>query len=230
MAALTDDNQEETLWDVATGSELLTRPIKGLPQMVDFSPDGKRFAVDENQFVRIVDIASGQDVVTLSGHTGLVENGLQFNADGTRIVTVAGDGTTRIWDAATGQSLLTVFGDEPQNQDQPPSARTALDWRHSVLTGVQIWAIAPTDTREWLAVPAAVDCDCMIAFSPDGLQLAVFGGDNTVKVLDSSSGQTRLTLPDPGNQGRGPGLQSRRNTSGYVRHRRPGACVGSRHR
>jgi WD40 repeat protein len=69
--------------------------------------------------------------------------------------------------------------------------------------GVQTWAIAPTDTREWLAVPAAVDCYCMVAFSLDGLGLAVFGGDNTVKILDSSSGQTRLTLPDPGNQGRG---------------------------
>jgi WD40 repeat protein/transcriptional regulator with XRE-family HTH domain len=202
LGALTDNNQEVTLWEVATGHVLLNVPVQGQPQLIDFSPDGKRFAVDELQFVRIVDIASGQDVVKLSGHTGLVENGLMFNSDGTRIVTVAGDGTSRIWDAATGQSLLTVFGDDSQIRTaafSPDGTRMAT----LSATGVQTWAIAPTDTREWMAVPAAPNCDCVIAFSPDGLQLAVFGGDNTVKILDSYLGQIDLTLPDPGNQGRG---------------------------
>ena len=200
--ALTDDNQEATLWEVATGRALLTVRVQGLPAVVDFSPDGKRFAVNESQFVRIVDIASGQDVVKLSGHTGLVESGLQFSADGTRLVTVAGDGTSRIWDAATGQSLLTVFGNDARIKSvafSPDGTRLAT----LSATSVQTWAIAPAGTHELLAVPAVLECDCMIAFSPDGLELAVFGGDNTVKILDSSSGQTRLTLPDPGNQGRG---------------------------
>jgi WD40 repeat protein len=69
--------------------------------------------------------------------------------------------------------------------------------------GVQTWSIAPTGVGEWLAVPAAPECDCTIAFSTDGQRLALFGGDQTVKVLDSHSGQTLLTLADPGNQGRG---------------------------
>jgi WD40 repeat protein len=187
---------------VATGGELLTVHVNGQPQVLDFSPDGKRFAVNELQSVRIVDIASGQDVMKLVGHTGLVENGLQFNADGTQLVTAAGDGTSRIWDAASGQSLLTVFGNDARIKSaafSPDGMRLATLSQKSV----QTWAIAPTDTRELLAVTAAVDCDCMLAFSPDGLQLAVFGGDNTIKILESNSGQTRLTLPDPGNQGRG---------------------------
>jgi WD40 repeat protein len=170
--------------------------------VIDFSPDGKRFAINENQVVRIVDSASGQDVATLVGHTGAVESGLQFNAGGTRIVTVAGDGTTRIWDVATGKSLLTVFGDEPRMRSaafSPDGTRLAT----LSAEGVKLWAVAPTSANEGLALPATVDCDCMIAFSPDGLQLAAFGGDNTVKILDSHSGQTRLTLPDPGNQGMG---------------------------
>jgi WD40 repeat protein len=127
---------------------------------------------------------------------------LQFNADGTRLVTVASDGTSRIWDAATGQALLTVFGDDARIKSaafSPDGTLLATLSQQSV----QTWAIAPTDTREWLAVPMILECDCMVAFRPDGQELAVFGGDNTVKILDSYSGQTRLTLPDPGNQGRG---------------------------
>ncbi len=202
IGALTDDNQEVTLWDVATGGELLTVPIKGLPALVDFSPDGKRFAVDEDQFVRIVDIVSGQDVANLSGHTGLVEHGLQFTADGSRLASVAGDGTTRIWDAVTGQGLLTVFGDDARIKSaafSPDGARLAT------LSGesVQTWTITKADPHELLAVPAALDCDCMVAISPDGLQLAFFGGDNTVKIMDINSGQTLLTLPESDNQVRG---------------------------
>jgi WD40 repeat protein len=43
----------------------------------------------------------------------------------------------------------------------------------------------------------------MIAYSPDGKQLAAFGDDNTVKIMDSHTGQILLALPDPDNQGRG---------------------------
>jgi WD40 repeat protein/transcriptional regulator with XRE-family HTH domain len=202
LGAPTDDNQFAILWDVSTGSELLTVHLQGLPQLIDFSPDGKRFAVNELQFVRIVDIASGQDVIKLSGHTSLVENGLQYNADGTKLVTAAGDGTTKIWDAATGQSLLTIFGNDARIKAavfSPDGTKLATLSEGSI----QTWTIAQTDPHELLAVPAVPDCDCMIAFSPDGLKLAAFGGDQTVKIMDSSSGKTLLTLPDPDNQGRG---------------------------
>jgi WD40 repeat protein/transcriptional regulator with XRE-family HTH domain/energy-coupling factor transporter ATP-binding protein EcfA2 len=200
--APTDDNQEVTLWDVSTGSELLTVPIQGVPGLIDFSPNGKRFAVNDSQIVRIVDIASGQEVVTLSGHAGSVENGLQFNADGTQVVTAAGDGMIRIWDAATGQVLLSVFGSDARIKSaafSPDGTQLATLSEGSV----QTWAIAQTDPNEILAMQAVLDCDCMIAFSPDGLKLAAFGGDQTVKIMDSRSGKTLLTLPDPDNQGRG---------------------------
>jgi WD40 repeat protein len=202
IGARTDTDQETTLWDVATGHELLSVPARSGPSFIDFSPDGKQFAVDELQTVRIVDIASGQNAVILSGHTALVQSGLQFNKDGTRIVTVAGDGTLRIWDSVTGQSLLTIFGDDaPIRTAAFNSEGTQVATLSS--TSLQTWAILPTEPHEWLAMPARVDCYCMIAYSPDGKQLAAFGDDNTVKIMDSHTGQTLLALPDPDNQGRG---------------------------
>jgi WD40 repeat protein len=191
-----------TIWDVATGHELLTVPVRSGTYLIDFSPDGRRFAVDELQSVRIVEIASGETVATLIGHVSLVESGLQFSADGTHIATVAGDGTTRIWDSVTGQSLLTIFGNDPLIRTaalSPDGTRLAT----LSATSVQTWAIKPTEPHEWLAVPSVVDCYCMIAYSPDGMQLAVFGANNTVEIMDSNSGQIRLTLPNPDNQGRG---------------------------
>ena len=171
--SLIESHQEMTLWEVSTGRELLSVHVQGLPMVFDFSPDSKQFAVDENQYVRIVDIATGEDVVMLSGHTGYVENGLQFNASGTRLVTAAGDGTIRIWDTATGQSLLTMAGNHPQSISvafSPDGARLAS----LSPEGIQTWSIAPTGRGEWLAVPAASGCDCVIAFSPDGTAASAF--------------------------------------------------------
>jgi hypothetical protein len=126
---------------------------------------------------------------------------LVFSPDGKFVLTASLDRTARLWDAATGKSLLTIFG----NDSAIRTAALSQDGtRLATLSaaGIQMWAVAPTGTWEWLAVPSAVDRDVLVAFSPDGLELAIFGGDNTIKILDSGSGQTRLTLPDPDNRGR----------------------------
>jgi len=93
-------------------------------QQVAFSPNGKRLAAalgssqdarDPGE-VKIWDAASGREVFTLKGHTQAVWS-VAFSPDGTRLVTCScipfGNGSgeggeIKIWDALTGQELLTL--------------------------------------------------------------------------------------------------------------------------
>ena len=77
---------------------------------VAFSPDGTRLAsAGYDSTVRVWDAATGQEALTLKGHTGEVKS-VAFSPDGTRLASASDDGTVKVWDAATGQETLTLKG------------------------------------------------------------------------------------------------------------------------
>jgi WD40 repeat protein len=53
------------------------------------------------------DAATGQEVLSLTGHTGYVYC-VAYSPDGTRIVSGSSDHTLKVWDAATGQEVLSL--------------------------------------------------------------------------------------------------------------------------
>jgi len=53
---------------------------------------------------------TGKELLTLSGHAGLVF-GVTFSPDDNTIATGSTDATARIWDGITGEELLTLYGD-----------------------------------------------------------------------------------------------------------------------
>jgi WD40 repeat protein len=111
-----------TLWDPATGEAVRTikghaRPVRGLA----FRPDGRRLAsvsgmtmsvassAREAGQVMVLDVATGEPVRTLTGHTDGVF-GVAYSPDGKRLATGSDDGTIKLWDPATGQEVLTLRG------------------------------------------------------------------------------------------------------------------------
>ena len=63
-----------------------------------FSPDGKRLATgSENNLVKLWDLTSGQEVLTLRGHSNLVTS-VAFSPDGKRLATASFDNTAKIWE------------------------------------------------------------------------------------------------------------------------------------
>jgi WD40 repeat protein len=64
---------------------------------VAFSPDGALLATgSHDNTARLWNVATGQAVRTLTGHTGAVF-GVAFSPDGTLLATSSGDKKARLW-------------------------------------------------------------------------------------------------------------------------------------
>jgi len=120
-----------------------------------FSPDGKQLAAislstASGNAVKLWDADSGQELLTLVGHTGWLA-GLAFSPDGKRLTSTSLDGTVRVWSLEPGRETVAVRG-----------------------------PIAGYGNR--------------VVYSPNGQELATNGGDGTAMIWNAETGQLRLTL------------------------------------
>src|SRR5258708_38321033 len=71
-----------------------------------FSPDGQYVLTSSAHEAILFDAVTGAMVRAFSGHTGVV-NSVAFSPDGKYVLTGSADGMARLWDTATGTTLLT---------------------------------------------------------------------------------------------------------------------------
>lgn len=106
------------VWDVDTGRELQTLVGHGdAVTSVEYSPDGTQLVTSSfDGEARIWDLNGALDSSAdpgsptsriLSGHNGIVWDAT-FSPDGKTIATASFDGTVKIWNAQTGQELLSL--------------------------------------------------------------------------------------------------------------------------
>ncbi len=105
------------VWDIAAG-EVRASKRQEEEKLIDatFSPDGRRLAVRSENGVALCDARSldcGAEALT---HAGVV--GVEFSADGKRIMAASGD-EVRVWDVETGQPLSLAL---PRNSGRPIAA------------------------------------------------------------------------------------------------------------
>jgi WD40 repeat protein/serine/threonine protein kinase len=191
------------VWDAQTGQELLS--LKGgtvqgdWGNCVAFSPDDKRLASTDGRTVKVWDVQTGQELLVLKGHSHGVGT-VAFSPDGKRLASggwvgqnVEGTGRggpplgreVKVWDAQTGQELLTIKGEMHDLINvvfSPDGKRLA--------SGSKVWDVQTG--RKLLDLK--VTGNARVAYSPDGKRLASGDDRGMVQVWDAQTGQEILTI------------------------------------
>jgi WD40 repeat protein len=185
------------IWGPATGRELRrVTDFAGTVGPLAFAPDGKSVAVAHgNSSVRMIDLASGKDLVGTQGHDGSISS-MVVTPDCQTIVTTGIDGTLRFWDAKKGRQL----------RQRSVSSRAILlpDGESYLDVGsdnqFRLYNLAAGKEQ---AVLRGHEAHSSFALSADHKRLASWGRDKTVRLLDPSTGKPSHTLlkvekPTPG--------------------------------
>ena len=203
------------MWDVESG-----KPCNEAPSATDlavaFSPCGEVLAhVEERPDPKNKEISLSsihlleghplKPVRSLDGHDAEVVQ-VAFSLDGKTLVSASHDQTLRVWDEATGNTRAT-FHDDGVVQAvaaAPDGTRFASGGEDGV---VKIWAMKQPEPRVLGSGRGGV------AFSPDGLQVAVTRGSTAV--LDAQTGK-ELASTRQARAGLSTGLEPSRPLSGLL--------------
>jgi WD40 repeat protein len=140
---------------------------------------------------------TGQEILALKGHTARLEC-VAFSPDGQRLASGSSDQAVKVWNAHTGQQILTIKGAGSAVAFSPDGTR--------LLSGssdhtVKVWDAHTGQLT--LSLQGHTGSVHSVAFSPDGKRLASGGGDQDqqfrplageVKVWDAQTGRLSLSL------------------------------------
>ena len=193
------------VWDTETGELLRSFRASGINSAqplangqptygLALSHDGRLLAVtggrDGKGEVTVWDLSTGQQVVTLHGHTKLVWNAA-FSPDGRHLATAGNDGVLKVWDAKTGEELRSwPLGNFVNDVAFSPDGKrlAAVNYNGTL----HIW-----EANAWeklLTEPHPGQPCYKIAFSPDGQRLAAALEQGTVAVWDAATGKEHLAI------------------------------------
>jgi WD40 repeat protein/serine/threonine protein kinase/tetratricopeptide (TPR) repeat protein len=193
-----------TVWDSATGKEVLAFPIDGNRQwgggLLSWSPDGRYLVGNDLTRGLVWDVLRGREVVTLAKDKPEQLDVRPFtyvwSPDGRRLAGLCMSGPVRVWDTATWQEVFPLRETEAGSLAFSPDGKRLAT---ANAKGIKVWEVAGARVLLTLPGHGAVCAD--LAWAPDGKRLASCGVvDRTVKLWDLASGEEVLSLPLDGYQ------------------------------
>lgn len=129
-------------WNASTGkrTRTLTLPTTGPLYVARLNPDGQTLAVIKSAdgSPAVVRAADGVELFALRGHKGAVPS-INYNADGSRLLTGGQDLEARLWDARTGALLATL--PHGSYKERKPTDYVAADFLSPL--SAQVWDQGP---------------------------------------------------------------------------------------
>ncbi len=150
------------LWDLESGT--LIHTFKDFTQAAAFSPDGRYALSAYVNTVRLLDLGTGQEVRSLTGHSNSVKS-LAFSPDGKLALSGSMDNTVKLWDVATGKEIRTFVG----HSGEVSSVAFSPDGRLAVSGGAdstaRIWEVA---TGRHIVQMVGFNDGEWLSFTPEG--------------------------------------------------------------
>jgi WD40 repeat protein/serine/threonine protein kinase len=191
------------VWNLSSWESLVLRGATENISGIVYSGDGTRLACLGPNSVRVWDLTTGQEALTLSRPVSAFDT-IAFSPDGKRLATVGTRQPVVVWDTATGRPART-YDEKPF---WTPGLEFTRDGGLSLLTcestgaGKEItWQlirrVLPGDGRT-VAVQAGPVKPTKVAASPDARRIAAAFVKDGVKVWTLPGGNDPLAIPDTG--------------------------------
>ncbi len=181
------------LWDTETGTEQVNvADSTSRLSSCAISPKDDFVVYSVDNVLKVWDTETEKERFTLRSRTAAEMNGCAASPAGDRIVGASGDSNLRVWDATSGEHLLTLRGHR-EGVDACAVSPTG-DWIVSASydTTLKIWDAKTGTERKTLSGHADVVHNC--AISPAGDWIVSACRDGQLKVWDVKTGTERLTL------------------------------------